>query len=152
MSCNGKLSKLLKNSIWIVPPETLTAYMYSENKPISVEDQTVWIINCCKNNYFFGNSYVDVNNQLTSYQLIGSVTPLGDVYITFYNNTLQTIGLGKFLKSKFIMQMSTPISNTTSGVTHWSYMIPVKKGDLYYENLPYANCSVPQFIEKFNKN
>jgi hypothetical protein len=49
----------------------------------------------------------------------------------------------------FIMQMNSG-QNGVSGLVHWSYMIPVKPGDPFYNNLPGTNgLSVPQYLAQF---
>jgi hypothetical protein len=138
-----KLNKVLNNSVWMVPPETLKAYLYNtDGKTVAVKDQTIWVINKYDQGYIFGNAYVTINGNTpaSSYYLIGSVTPLGDVYIAFYNESSnpQTIGTGKLIKRHhkycFIMQMSSDVTST-SGITHWSYMIPVSKDSKDYKDI-----------------
>lgn len=147
------------NSTWIVPPQTLLAYVYDNASFVSVTDQTVWVITNYKQGYFFGQSYTSIiNNSILSQKyLIGSVTSEGKVYITFYSGTSTSTdlvnGIGSLsVKSSgqcsFIMQMNSG-QNGVSGLTHWSYMIPVKPGDLFYNKLPGTQMSVPQFLAQF---
>jgi len=152
----------IQNSTWVVPPETLLAYTYIEKKYIPVSDQTVWTINNFNQGYFFGESYTSINHgSFSQRHLIGSVTPFGDVYITFYpvksaiRDTDLVQGIGKIILDEngqcaFVMQMNSG-QNNFSGLTHWSYMISVKKHDPYYKRLPGENISVPEFLKKFSK-
>lgn len=147
-----------KNSTWIVPPQTLLAYFYDSAEFSSITDQTVWVISSYNQGYFFGQSYAALNNSILSQRyLAGSVTSEGKVYITFYSGTASSTdlinGIGSLsMKSSgqcyFTMQMNSG-QNSVSGVTHWSYMIPVNPGDVFYNNLPGTNMSVPQFLAQF---
>jgi hypothetical protein len=147
-----------KNSTWIVPPQTLLAYLYDNGSVTPAIDQTVWVISNYNQGYFSGVSDTAINNSILSQRyLIGSVTSEGKVYITFYNGTTTSTdfvnGLGDLSvnssgQCSFTMQMSSG-QNGTSGLTHWSYMIPVNPGDYYYNNLPGTQMSVPQFLAQF---
>jgi hypothetical protein len=147
-----------KNSTWVVPPQTLLAYLYDNANTTPVSDQTVWVISSYNQGYFTGQSYTAIDNSILSQKyLIGSVTSEGKVLITFYSgsstNTSLISGIGNLnVKSSgqctFIMQMNSG-QNGVSGLTHWSYMIPVNPGDVFYNNLPGTNMSVPQFLSQF---
>ena len=149
--------KCLENTTWIVPPSTLLAYEYINGTSTAVEDQTVWTITKYEEGYFFGTAYTDVNDAPSSQKnLVGSITPSGDVYITFYpvGSTGDYVnGIGKFVKKDkkhyFVMQMNSAQNNFT-GLTHWSYMISVKPGDPFYRHLPGVGISVPDFISQFD--
>ena len=147
MFSEKKLSKLLNNSVWIVPKETLLAYSIDNNIITEVKDQTIWAIDSCQNNYVFGTSYLTLNNVLISKnKIIGSITPFGDVLLTFYSDKETTTGYGKFLKIngeyQFLMQMNT--INGTSGLCHWSYMKRVTKCDPEYNIIPSTNFGVEE--------
>lgn len=147
-----------KNSTWVVPPDTLLAYLYDNANATAVSDQTVWVMSSYNQGYFTGQSYTAINNSILSQKyLIGSVTSKGNVYITFYSGTSTSTdlvtGIGNlYIKSSgqcsFTMQMNSG-QNGVSGLTHWSYMIPVNPGDVFYNNLPGTNMSVPQFLAQF---
>jgi len=146
------------NSTWIVPPQTLLAYLYNNGTITAASDQTVWVISSYNQGYFSGVSYTSIdNNTLSKKYLIGSVTSDGKVFITFYSGTSTSTdlvsGIGVLnVKSSgqcsFTMQMNSG-QNGVSGLTHWSYMIPANPGDVYYNNLPGTNMSVPQFLAQF---
>lgn len=145
-------------STWIVPPQTLLAYLYDNATTTAVQDQTVWVFSNYNQGYFTGQSYTALNNAILSQKyLIGTVTSEGKVLITFYSGTSTSTdlvsGTGTLeVKSSgqcsFIMQMNSG-TNGVSGLVHWSYMIPVKPGDALYENLPSTGMSVPQFLARF---
>ncbi len=154
-----KYKTLLENSTWIVPPNTLLSFRYDSQKVTPVSDQTVWVITHFEEGYFFGQSYAAIDTvPLSHTQFVGSITPAGQVYITFYPTTsaltsLDVItGIGKFVKIgknyQFVMQMNTS-QEDTSGLSHWSYMISVKPKDYLYQHLPSLNISVPQFLQLF---
>ena len=147
------------NSTWIVPPQTLLAYLYDNGAATQASDQTVWVISSYNQGYFSGESYTAINeNMLSEKYLIGSVTSEGKVYITFYSGTSASTdlvsGLGDLSVASsgqctFTMQMNSGQTGV-SGLTHWSYMIPVNPGDAYYANLPgTGGLSVPEFLAQF---
>lgn len=151
--------KYIENSVYIVPPNTLLAYQYVNGAHIPITDQTVWVINKYDRGYYFGKVYVALNGESSStLNLVGSVTPFGDVYMTFFptNGSLKdtdiVTGIGKFIITEnggyFTMQMNTA-QNSLYGVEHWSYMISVKPDDYLYQHLPSLNISVPDFISQF---
>lgn len=154
-----KYKKALENTTWIVPPETLLAYEYLSGTSLPVTDQTVWVINSYDKGYFFGYAYASINGAPSSEKkLVGSVTPFGDVYITFFPlsgtsvSTDLITGVGKFKKKGckyyFVMQMNSA-QNNLEGLAHWSYMISVKPDDYFYQHLPGVGLSVPDFIAEF---
>lgn len=149
----------LENSVWIVPPSTLLAYEYTNGMQIPVSDQTVWVIDHYDQGYFFGTSYTALDGNPSSQRnLLGSVTPKGEVYITFFplsDDTQDTdivdgVGIFKTHKGKFyfVMQMNSA-QNSPTGLAHWSYMISVKPADYFYRHLPGLDISVPDFINEF---
>ncbi len=147
--------KDLLNYYWIVPPETLLAFTYSETSAVPIIDQTVWKITSVNQRYFFGISYAMFNyteigsKTFTKTYLYGSITTDNKVHITFSSSPIIT-GLGEIKtigKNNFIsMQMNS------GNLMHWSYMIPVKEGDYYYNNLPGTDpvVNIPEFINLFN--
>lgn len=154
-----KYKKHLENTVWIVPYATLLAYEYLEGIHIPLSDQTVWVINQVNEDYFFGDSYTALNGSPSSHRkIVGSITPKGDVYITFYplsDDTQDTDivnGIGTFKKHhgkyRFVMQMNSA-QNTLTGLSHWSYMLSVKPKNYFYQHLPGLGISVPEFISQF---
>jgi hypothetical protein len=154
--CNCELTRLFTNSIWIVPTETLLAYHTIGTKNSPVSDQTVWLITSYTNGYIFGTSYTAIDTVPTAKtDIIGSMSPYGDVLLSFYSNNNVTTGSGKFMKInnkwQFIMQMNslTTLSGETIGLSHWSFMKNITKDDKEYYDLPGIGISVPKFIELF---
>ncbi len=154
-----KYKKLLQDTVWIVPPSTLLAYEYLNGHHVPVSDQTVWVINEYRQGYFFGDSYTTLNGAPSSHRkILGSITPSGDVYISFYplSNSVQDTdiieGIGKFEKRRgkyfFTMQMNSA-ETSLAGLSHWSYMISVKPRNYFYKHLPGVDISVPEFISQF---
>lgn len=151
--------KYIKNSTYIVPPNTLLAYQYANSVNTPIVDQTVWVIDRYDSGYYFGKAYVALNGQPSSaLNLVGSVMVSGDVYVTFFpengspKDTDIVTGLGKFTITKeggyFTMQMNSA-QNSVFGIAHCSYMIPVKPDDYLYQHLPSLDISVPEFIAEF---
>lgn len=154
-----EFKRYLEHSTWVVPPSTLLAYYYDNGSTSPVADQTVWTINDYNEGYFFGESYTSINATPSSKMiLVGSITPSGDVFITFFSTTGNLLttdfvnGIGKFHKNDgkpyFVMQMNSA-QNGNSGLSHWSYMTGVTPEDLFYKHLPGVNMSVPEFIDQF---
>lgn len=147
----------LEDYYWIVPPETLEAYIYNYSGQQKIIDQTVWIFNSTDNNYIFGDCYTSLNipNETiiySSFKLVGSITNDTDrVQINFTNsNNVTTVGSGNLSyyknapkKSYFTMQMNK------KDVIHWSYMIPITSSDPYYYNLPGTGETMDEFLANF---
>jgi hypothetical protein len=144
---------------WIVPPETLPAYIYNSNGQTKIINQTVWKFTIVNNNYIFGDCYGSVANKTfdnvvyTKFKIAGTITyNKQNVNINFTDsNNKTTIGLGILTlgnidkNSFFTMQMNT------GDVMHWSYMIPITSDSLFYYNLPGTNgLTLEEFLEKFN--
>ncbi len=153
----NKYRSVFQDTIWVVPPETLLAIIHEGETDTEVLDQTIWVIETFEKGYFTGQSYTSINGgSVTKKNLVGSVTNLGDVYITFYDTASTPessispiVGIGKLICQKgeyvFVMQMSSESSDTAS-LSHWSYMVPVSPKDCYYQSLPGVGISVPTFI------
>lgn len=155
----NKYRKHLESSIWIVPPSTLPSCKCVDGNSILTADQAVWVIDKFENGYFFGDAYISMNHsKLSHLQLIGSVTPLGDVYITFYptngefKQTEVTTGSGKFKKIDgqyaFVMQENSPEDKSSISTP---FMISVHKGDGLYKHVPGLEMSVPEFLSQFTE-
>lgn len=154
---NLKLEKLFKNSTWIVPTETLLAYLTINEVSKAVSDQTVWIIDSYKDGYIFGTSYTTLDkNPTAKSKIVGSIASDGSVLFAFNNGNTIINGYGRFVKIdcqwQFIMQMNNlnSIADGVVGLSHWSYMVNVNKSDYDYQHLPGVGLSVPEFISLFN--
>jgi hypothetical protein len=157
MELDEDLSKLLTNSIWYVPTETLKAYLTINDTNEQVIDQTLWVIDSCEDGYFFGTSYTVIPNVTTSKKsFVGSITPYGSVLITFYSGNNTIVGSGTFSKIngeyQFVMQMNSIFSSEglVLGISHWSYMRRVIPESYYYQYLPGVIFGVQEFLALFD--
>ncbi len=159
VTAGDRYESCFNNATWVVPQQTLLAYLYDNGNITPVNDQTVWVISTYNKGYFAGQSYTAIDvSTLSQRYLIGSITAEGRVFITFYSgistSTDLVTGIGTLnVKSSgqcaFIMQMNSG-QNGVSGLTHGSFMVPANPGDALYNNLPGTNnMSVPQFLAQF---
>ncbi|MBM3985153.1 MAG: hypothetical protein FJ296_05625 [Planctomycetes bacterium] len=145
----------LKDTYWIVPEPGI----YSIFHPLGtdqftvVRGQTVFHITDYFNGYFTGVVVVQLTvASLTNCQyVLGQVTPEGRVHMTMYNagsGEITNMPVGSMVLKKgqwtMVNQMTGPALNGT--VSHWAYMVQSKPGDPTFENLPFANQSVPEFM------
>jgi hypothetical protein len=153
-----KLHKLFKESVWVVPSTTLLAYKTINDAHTAVQDQTIWLIDKYTDGYIFGKAYTLIDREpLSQTTIIGSISPLGDVLMSFSNANTITSGQGKFIEQDgnwhFLMQMNTlnSISSGVIGLSHWSYMINITHTDCKLYNLPGTGMSIADFIQMFNR-
>lgn len=176
----GKYSDIISNTYWYVPADYLKAYIYAQAASgtafdIPVLDQTVWYLQTAKgpaDGYFFGRSVarfypitspdgVTVPARYACNRIQGSITPSGNVYISFIplssdgNSATITTGLGHFARFKavrnqwaFEMQMGSGTTSTLA--SHWAYMLPCGAKGSCFTSLPAANTSIPDFMAKCN--
>jgi hypothetical protein len=157
----------LENTYWYVPAEYLLALASSPTlgSPIPVSDQTVYHIVGYASGYFWGPTavtYMARNGSTASgsscLQLVGSVTPEGQVHLTF---TLQpqgnggaagnppTVGLGTMTRQKGAWTMENQMSTAAVEnvlLTHWAYMYQCKPDAPCFADLPGSGSSVPEFL------
>ncbi len=152
----------LENSYWFVPVPYLPALQMNaeDTEPTFMIDQTVWQITGYRDGYFWGNCAALIYEKGTTpanppegKKLVGTITPEGQVLITFMSiseiGAAQAIqGWGKMMKKDgrwvFEMQMS---SGVTYLVAHWADMALTQPGDPSWEQLPGTDYSVPAFLE-----
>lgn len=152
----------LENSYWFVPVAYLPALQMNAEatEPTFMIDQTVWQITGYRDGYFWGNCAALVyekgttpTDPPTARRLVGTVTPDGQVLITFMSissiGAAQSIqGYGKMTQKNdqwfFEMQMS---SGVTDLIAHWAYMEMTQPGDPSWKQLPGTDYSVPAFLE-----
>lgn len=156
----------LNHSQWYVPTATLPAVEMNlaDGKVTGVVDQTVWDITGYRYSYFWGRTAAVFTRQvggkpqmsLSCATMLGSVTPDGQVYITFVPQGQKTAlaavrGIGTLKPSGhgwlFQMQMST---GTTTLVAHRSYMAQCKTGEACEARLPGSELSLSQFLAQCN--
>jgi len=153
----------LAGTYWYVPEDNLLAYLFrpADQQMIPISDQTVFYISDSRNGYFWGNVTVQLGDQQHAcYFLTGSVSPLGNVLLTFTPTTdvtpetTLTHGSGVMAirdgKVAMLNQMSSGLS--TLQVSHWAYMLQTIEGDDAWVSLPGVNVSVPEFIGPCGKN
>lgn len=143
---------------WYVPQAGLPAYRWRTSDPAGatqVSDQTVWHIERVENGYVFGPVVAQLDDQAPQCQyLVGSITPDGQVYLTF-NTTggsgspTLTTGIGKVVESSegpvFQMQMATGSSRLQ--VTHWAKMTQCRAGQPCWNALPgLDDTSISEFL------
>lgn len=147
----------LAGTYWYVPAENLLAYVSrpSSQQVDPIDDQTVFFISESRNGYFWGQAVVQLGDQeRTCYFLFGSVTPQGDVLLTFTASSdspgQPTITHGSGVMCLFdgaaamLNQMSSGSAQVQ--VNHWAYMLQTKEGDASCSSLPGAGMPVPDFL------
>ncbi|HML93903.1 MAG TPA: hypothetical protein PKC29_00560 [Thermodesulfobacteriota bacterium] len=144
---------------WYVPPVNLPAVMWNTSDPANyspVSDQTVWHIESYADGYFFGTVVAQFGITPPACQyLIGSVTPDGNVFISF--NPLQassedtvtlTTGTGKMAfkdgEWTFLMQMAS--GSSSAQITHWAYMLECTPDEECWANLPGVEKGIEEFL------
>ena len=156
--------EFLTNTYWYVTPPDLPSLRFRPDKNILCwqGDQTVWHITQYLNGYFWGVASVATLDPEEGdgksaahpehFSLIGTVTGLGTVQITFIleskNSVMDTIGIGKLIKIgaqwSFQMQMST--RSQGKQLLHWANMMPTNKDDASWGKLPGIDASVPEML------
>lgn len=149
----------LAGSYWYVPSQYLPAVRWDTSNPSAysgLSDQTVWYIQSYDEGYFAGSVAVQFGGYSRTCQyLIGSVTPEGDVLISFTplqaipaTDPTVTSGTGRMVRKQgrwaFSMQMSSGSGSTQ--VTHWAYMMRCKPSQPCWTNLPATSQSLGDFI------
>jgi len=144
----------LQDTYWYVPPENLPALQFDPDDDTLdwLIDQTVWHISAFQSGYFWGSSATatlpaggkssQASVKPVCFNMLGSITPEGRVYITFMlsrasSSRSATTGIGRAVphnnKWSLEMQMATGSGKTTA---HWAYMTQVKPGDSSWRVCP----------------
>lgn len=148
----------LANTYWYVPAPYLRAYVYtsSNQKLTYAADQTVFRITAYQRGYFWGTVGVQLSGgSITYMSLVGSVTPEGQVYLSFTpfdaNVTSSvTIGHGVMVRRLGQWLMANQMSSGPGArlaVFHWAYMARTEPGRRSWASLPGAGISVPEFMQ-----
>lgn len=149
--------RFLNGSYWYVPEANLKAILTTPHSPpVPITDQTVFFVEKYVDGYFWGVTAV----QLTSvapkpicFQLVGSVTPEGQVNLSFtptgsQGTRTQGFGSMRFHEGSWKMenQMSTGV---TGEVTHWAYMTQCKMQDgrCMTDPLPGSTLTLGEFVQ-----
>lgn len=155
-----------ENTYWIVPPEGIYSvfHIQSENKFVVDRGQTVFHITDYFNGYFTGTVVVKltVNQIATCQYVLGQVTPEGRVFMTMYNaeegspdlGTVLNYPVGQMVKRGKNWTMVNQMTSQAQGGTlsHWAYMVQSKPGSASFFKLPFANVSIPEFMQGCNEN
>jgi hypothetical protein len=149
----------LANSYWYVPTSNLPAVLYNSSTGTlaPVSDQTVFHITGYQSGYFWGKTVTQLGSGSPSCtSLVGSVTPEGQVILTFTNTSGDsapsiTQGFGvmqrKFGQWTMENQMFTAPSSTFQ-IGHWAYMVQTRPGQPSWNSLPSSGLSVPEFLSQ----
>ena len=151
--------KWFKNTYWIVPQNGIYSVAQSDtNKFNVIRGQTVFHITDYFNGYWTGAVTVKVTEALVPacQFVLGEVTPQGRVYMTMYNaDTGDVINnpVGTMVKKHgewtMVNEMTSPAQGGT--LSHWAYMLQSKRGDRTFQNLPFADQSIPEFMSSCPK-
>jgi len=150
----------LANTYWYVPPSNLPALLFNSSTGTlaPVSDQTVFQITGYREGYFWGITVTQLGSSpASSSALVGSITPQGQVLLTFTQTSTNsspslTEGFGKMrIKcGRWTMenQMFTSPSETLQ-IGHWAYMMQTHPGLPSWNSLPSAGVSVPEFLSQY---
>ncbi len=147
----------LEGTTWYVPTTGLPAYVYmpEQNQLVPVQDQTVYTITGYRNGYFWGRTAAKLGGgDITCKSLVGSVTPEGNIYLTFtdypyVDGSVTTIGVGKMVVKARQWTMANQMSTGSSSaqVGHWAYMVQTKPNKASWHSLPGVDMSVEAFMQ-----
>lgn len=155
----------LEGSYWYVPQFSLTAYVFDAdaNELVKVTDQTVFHITGYNDGYFWGKTVVSLglSFKVSCMSLVGSVTPEGDVLLTFTpvdpdQSTAPTQGIGtmRFVPRFGGWTMENQMSSgpTSRQVNHWAYMVQSYPGERSWESLPGRGIPIPRFLARCHRD
>ena len=155
-----------QDTYWIVPPEGIYSvfHIQSENKFVVDRGQTVFHITDYFNGYFTGTVVVKLTlNQIASCQyVLGQVTPEGRVFMTMYDaeqgspdlGQVVNYPVGQMVKRGKNWTMVNQMTSLAQGGTlsHWAYMVQSKPGSASFFKLPFADVSIPEFMQGCNED
>ena len=160
----------LAHTYWYVPKTNLLALASSPARktPLPVSDQTVYYISNYSNGYFWGTTAVSYTRpggsaasaQGSCLQLVGSVTPEGNVHLTFTplsakpagsgaSDSEPSVGIGAMTRQWYEWTMENQMSTIAAGdvlLTHWAYMYQCKPSQPCFAALPGLGVNVPEFL------
>jgi len=152
----------LAGTLWYVPTGTLPAVMLdpAAGTYTAIVDQTVWSIESYTAGYFHGIAAVLLKAggrpiaPVQCMRMLGSVTPDGDVQVSFVPKADTdaegaTFGAGKLAfdgtRWRFTMQMG---SGGASLVAHWSYMDRCATGQACASRLPGTGRPIEDLVSR----
>ncbi len=145
----------LKDTYWIVPQSGIYSIYHTGPDQFDVaRGQTVFHITDYYNGYWTGVVKVDVTALgLPSCQYVmGQVTPEGRVHMTMYHTddgdvVNYPIGTMVYKDDQWTMvNEMTSLTQTSGTLSHWAYMVQTREGDATWDDLPFANESVEDFM------
>ena len=149
----------LEGTTWFVRPQGLPNMIYrAENDSVSPSfDQTVYQIESCRYGYFEGHTTIQLTGAAVQCRrLIGSITPEGQVQLTFFaldngtvTSAINAVGAMRHVQGQWTMQnqMAAPMTGDQSGfAVHWANMFQVREGEHFWNRLPMVDMSVPEFM------
>ena len=148
---------VLGGTYWYVPPAFLPALSFDPGSgtAAAVSDQTVWLISQSAHGYFWGQATAVFSGanagmagrQPNCSQLAGSVTPSGDVLISFVSKTSTITGTGHLMNQGhqpvFRMQMN---SGKSTMILHWADMAQCRQGEACWDKLPGSDLGIEAFM------
>jgi hypothetical protein len=149
----------LADTYWYVPTANLPAILYNGTSGGStlVSDQTVFHVAGYSKGYFWGEAVTQLGStSASSSSMVGSVTPEGQVLLTFTLTSTNsspsiTQGIGKMTRrfGQWTMENQMFTSPTEKlQIGHWAYMVQTRPGMPSWESLPYVGVSVPTFLNQ----
>ena len=145
----------LAGTYWYVPQDTMLAILMLNAREVrtrQVNDQTLWSIEQYDRGYVIGRCAVSLDGgDFSQMTLVGSVTPSGDVCLSFapvpglsvepgdgVDTAALTIGHGRMVERDgqwcFLMQMTG--GTAAQSLTHWSYMAQALPGTASWSDIP----------------
>ena len=146
------------DTYWIVPQNGIYSVVHSakDGSFRVIRGQTVFHITDYFNGYWTGSVVVKVTGAQfpTCQQVLGQVTPSGEVYMTMYDIDTglvrnNPVGQMEKVKGEWVMtnQMTSTLGDDeASTMSHWAYMVQSEKGDRTYDRLPFSGESIPDFM------
>ena len=151
----------LADTYCCVPTKNLPAVLFNRSTDTlaPVNDQTVFQITGYREGCFWGKTVTQLgSSSASSSSLVGSITPQGQVLLTFTQTSstsspLVTEGFGKMHRKfgQWTMenQMFT-LPGQTLQIGHWAYMVQTHPGLPSRYSLPSAGISVPACLSQYN--
>ncbi|MFP6564775.1 MAG: hypothetical protein VCC68_09880 [Myxococcota bacterium] len=145
----------LAGTTWYVPSSGITALYWSSEieEAVPAIDQTVYIIDQYADGYFSGRATTLLNGSTRACRwLIGSVTPRGEVLLSFIpltgDDAATTLGFGKMRRRRGRWSMINQTVAALAGgqLAHWAKMKTILPTDADYLRLPGTDESLPDFI------
>ena len=143
----------LKGTTWYVPFRTPLVGFFLVNGQIvlPVVDQTVYQITDYREGYFWGKLVKSLSGSPNCSSIIGSVTPEGWIQMSLVSQDLSSVSRGtgsmRFKRGAWTMEwQGTSGPDVATQYSHWAYMTLTHPGLPSWDNLPFVNMSVPDFM------